>query len=262
MNKSLPQNNLIKIEPVLKCFVINRENRFVVNIELDGKQFKAHTNNTGRMLEFMHTGQIAYITSKPIGKTDFRLFAFHDNHVDSNLAALVDTRFQMQSFEIAWQRGLIPWLNSNWQMKSRDYNLYGSRIDYLAIPSEENKFEKISNSSDCPACPSNADDRLYIEVKSAAERGIDNMKNFAMYPDCPSTRGQRHIKHLTKYQNANGKSAIVFVCALPSITAFIPNKIKDPQMMPLLYKAAEDGVCLRAISIHFEPETGSFVHPR
>lgn len=266
---SSPNNlfNLIKIDPILKCSLVNRDNRFVVNVEFNGKIYKAHTNNTGRMLEFMNKGQVVYCTSKPKGKTDFRLFAFEDNSVDGDVAALVDTRYQMQSFEVAWQRGLISWLNG-WQMKSRDSDLYGSKIDYLAIPSGEIKQKyysqftishpnmKIIAQNSCPAYPSDENDKLYIEIKSAAERGINQMTNFAMYPDCPSLRGQKHIKHLTQYKNENGNSAIVFMCAIPKIDAFTPNALKDPQMMPLIKEAVDCGVCFRAINIYFDSKSG------
>ncbi len=185
----------------------------------------------------MQSGRIALCTDKPPGKTDIRLLGFDDSHITGNKAysgALIDTRLQMQSFEVAWERNLIPYLE-HWKFHKRDQDLKGSFLDYLAFSEDNNN------------------DKLYIELKSAVERGEDD---FAMYPDCPSLRGQRHVRHLTEYKREGGNSMIVFISALPGAKAFTPNTEKDPEMGSLLKKAKLAEVDIRAVSMALDIETG------
>jgi len=58
-----------------------------------------------------------------------------------------------------------------------------------------------------------------------------------MYPDCPSLRGQRHVKDLIDYVKKGGKGMIVFIAALPNVIAFKPNKKGDIKIHELLKKS-------------------------
>lgn len=143
---------------------------------------------------------------------------------------LIDTRMQMQAFEEAAENGLLQWLSGH-KLVSRNVKLGSSLIDYLF------------------AC--NGKER-YIELKSAALRGDSHC---AMYPDCPTLRGRRHIHELTNLASKGGLATIVFIAALSDIDAFKPNKTGDPEIPPLLRKAQETGVMVKAIGIHYDPST-------
>jgi sugar fermentation stimulation protein A len=154
------------------------------------------------------------------------LFAIHDG----SSSILIDTRMQMQAFEEAAGKSLLRWL-SGCKLLSRNVRLGSSLIDYLF------------------AC--NGKER-YVEVKSAALR---DDSHYAMYPDCPTLRGRRHIHELTNLASKGGLATIVFVAALSDIEAFKPNRSGDSEIPPLLQKAQETGVTVKAIGIHYDPET-------
>ena len=80
-------------------------------------------------------------------------------------------------------------------------------------------------------------------------------KHYAMYPDCPTLRGRRHVQELTNLASRGGLATIVFVAALSDIEAFKPNRSGDPEIPPLLRKAQETGVMVKAIGIHYDPKT-------
>ncbi|MBN1763427.1 MAG: DNA/RNA nuclease SfsA [Methanomicrobia archaeon] len=223
---------LIRIENPQECRIIERLNRFVVLIERDGTVYRAHITNTGRLLEFMVKGQKAFCFKTPQqhhrGKTDCRLFAIEER----GLGALIDTWLQMKAFEDALLRNLIPWL-AGCRMRKRNAALGASRsrIDYLL---------------ECH------DKQVYLEVKSAVLRD----GAYAMYPDCPTERGRKHVRELTNYVRAGGTGIVVFVAALPYVRAFKPNRAADPKLSDALVVAQSSGVDVRALGLYYNPEDG------
>jgi sugar fermentation stimulation protein A len=225
---------LIRIEHPQECRIIERLNRFVVLIERDGTVYRAHLTNTGRLLEFMVEGQKAFCFKTQQhqhhhrGKTDCRLFAIADH----GLGALIDTRLQMKAFEEALLRNLIPWL-AGCRMRKRNAALGASRsrIDYIL---------------ECQGT------QVYLEVKSAVLRD----GAYAMYPDCPTERGRKHVRELTNYAREGGTGIVVFMAALPYVRAFKPNRAADPKLYDALVVAHASGVDVRAIGLYYNPGDG------
>jgi len=80
---------LFRIDNPQECRIIERLNRFVVNIELKGNNHPAYINNTGRLHELLVKGKKAFcFRTQNTDKTDFRLFAIEE----SGLGALIDTQ--------------------------------------------------------------------------------------------------------------------------------------------------------------------------
>ncbi len=207
--------------------VVERLNRFVVLVRHKGKLLKAHNTNTGRLKELLIEGRRAFCLPKSGGKTDCRLIAVEEKFG----FALIDTSLQMRAFEFFQREGLIPWLSSErWRLKKRNHRVGSSLIDYLFEDKEGN--------------------RLFLEVKSAAFRSEDN---FAMYPDCPTERGRKHVRELLNYPSEGG---ILFVAALPKVRGFKPYCEGDPAICDLLKEAKRKGLLLKAMSLSFDPSEG------
>jgi len=217
----------LSISNVIECTIVQRINRFVVEVEIKGASYRASMNNTGRLEQFLIAGKGAFcIRHQKPGKTDFRLFAIEDGEQ----AAIIDTRLQMQAFEKALEMQIIPWLEG-FRMVSRDARLGTSRIDYLLQSDGE---------------------RIYLEVKSAVLRD----GNYAMYPDCPTARGRRHIYELTDYVRAGGRAIVLFIAALPEVNALKPYRDGDAELCDLLIKANEVGVEVRSMCMtYFHDDT-------
>ncbi len=207
--------------------IVERLNRFVVLVHRRGKLLRAHNTNTGRLKELLVKGRKAYCLTKSGGKTDCRLIAVEEKFG----FALIDTSLQMEAFEFFQREGLIPWLSpERWRLKRRNYRIGNSLIDYL--------FEERGGK------------RLLLEVKSAAFRSEDN---FAMYPDCPTERGRKHVRELLNYPSEGG---ILFVAALPKVGGFKPSCEGDPAICDLLKEAKRKGLLLKAMSLRFDPSEG------
>ena len=219
---------LLKIPQPISCRIVKKLNRFVVLIEMEGKDERAWINNTGRLTEFMVEGMQAYCHSHEGKKTGYRLFAIAEQ---GDKGALIDTQYQMRSFERAVEDGRIPWLKG-WEIIAKEPKLGKGKTDYLLQRHDETAL---------------------LEVKSAVLRtGKDG--ELASYPDCPTIRGQRHIRELTEHVRKGGKAFVCFASALPGVTGFTPYEKGDPQIPILLKKAEKAGVEIRAVSMHYDPE--------
>jgi sugar fermentation stimulation protein A len=213
---------------VVPCTFIERLNRFVALVEVNGETRKALVTNTGRLEEFMVRGRKAFCVPKEGGKTDFILVAFEDRE---GKGAVIDTRTQAKAFEKAVELSLVPWLK-DCRIKRKEVKVGSSRLDYL--------FE----------CP---EGEVYAEMKSAVLRGGEEGE-YAMYPDCPSTRGQRHIRELIELSKAGKRAMIFFVGAMPRVEKFKPYEKGDPEIARLLKEARKTGVGIHALSLSLLPD--------
>jgi sugar fermentation stimulation protein A len=217
---------LLKIENYKKGIIIERLNRFVVKARIKNKHILVHLNNTGRLEDFLKKGNGGLFL--PIeNKLKFRLSMIKES---KNIYSIIDTSLQMKCFEIALEKGYISWLKEAKILK-RNFKIDNSLIDYL-IQHKNKKY--------------------FLEIKSA----VMKYKNFAMYPDCPSIRGQKHIKELID----NSKNSIIlFVAGMKNISAFSPNKNADPKIYELLKIAKNKGVKIKAIQIYFDEKRKSVI---
>ena len=210
---------------VKECIILERINRFAVKILLDGAVLRAYINNTGRLLDFIVKGRRGFcIAHTKRLRTDCRLFAVREK----KSAAIIDTQLQMQALEKIIALNLLPW-SKGCRILKRNAKLGRSLIDYLL---------------ECDG------KKIYLEVKSAVMRNGE----YAMYPDCPSLRGRRHIAEITRHVKNGGRGAILFIAALPEVKAFKPNGLADPEVSWLLTEAKEAGVGIRALGLYYDPE--------
>jgi len=149
---------------------------------------------------------------------------------EESIFSIIDTLLQMKCFEIALEKGYISWLKGARILK-RNFRINNSLFDYLI--EYKNK-------------------EYFLEIKSA----IMKYKNFAMYPDCPSLRGQKHIRDLIKNSK---KSIILFIASMKNINSFMPNKNADPKIYELLKIAKEKGVKIKAIQIYFDKKSNNII---
>ncbi len=217
---------LLKLN-VVPCKFVERLNRFVALVEVNGEIRKALLTNTGRLEEFLIPGRKAFCTPKSGGKTDFVLIAFEDLE---GKGAIVDTRTQAKAFERAVELGLVPWLR-NCSIKRKEVRVGNSRLDYL--------FE----------CPGG---ELYGEMKSAVLRGGEKGE-YAMYPDCPTSRGRRHVRELIELTKTGKDSIIFFIGAMPGVEKFRPYEKGDSELAKLLREAKKVGVRIEGLSISLLP---------
>lgn len=216
------KHDLLVIQTPIECKVISRLNRFTVKIEINGRVDYAYIMNTGRLQDLLYNSNVGICAKKESGRLKYLLFAVKCD----KYYAIIDTRLQMKAFEHAVSNGLIPWLK-NCKIVKRDVKVFDSKLDYLL------------------SCK---DRKYYTEVKSA----VLKLNSYASYPDCPSTRGRRHIMTLIKICNLGLNGLILFIAGLPNVKGFKPNYNADRRIYELLRIALDRGVAIKAISMYFD----------
>ena len=131
-------------------------------------------------------------------------------------------------FERLLERDRIPYL-AGCSLVSRNPRIGDSMLDYLL------------------RC---GDRDVLIETKSAVLR-VDDA---ASYPDCPTTRGQRHVRELIRLVSRGEAAYIIFISALPRVRCFKPYRAGDPEIYRLLGKALRAGVGVKALSIYMDSQ--------
>jgi sugar fermentation stimulation protein A len=207
------------------CTIIKRLNRFTVLTKIGEKEEKVWLTNTGRLNEIVFENNIGLCLK--IEKPKKLRYVLVGTKVTDDEFCLIDTRLQMECFEIAHQKNLIAWLK-DFKLIKRNIRVNNSLIDYL--------FKKDN-------------DELYLEVKSAVF--FDGY--YAMYPDCPSLRGRKHVEELISLNEKGKSTMLVFIAAHPLAKAFKPNHVADPILGKLIKEAYSKGVEVHSIKMSLKP---------
>ncbi|MCE4601449.1 MAG: DNA/RNA nuclease SfsA [Desulfurococcales archaeon] len=210
---------------VIDCVFKRRLNRFVGEISINGKRTLAHITNTGRLTEYLVEDKKCKATRINGRRLKYRIVAVKDK----DAYALIDTRLQSRAFEEAIGGSLLCFLKGC-RVVAREPRVSEGRFDYLL---------------DCPQ------GRVLVETKSAVLRGP---RDEAMYPDCPTDRGVRHVRLLRELASRGARVAVIFTAAFPGARCFKPYKEGDPRLYQALSEALRDGVPVHAYSIYM---TGS-----
>ncbi len=220
--------------PTIECIVIDRLNRFVVKVWINGQEALAHTNNTGRLQEFIRKGALARCVEKHGGKTQYRLIAIQDPRIMDHRYALIDTREQMKGFENAVERGLIP-IFRKCVILQRNPRIGESMLDYkLSCKGKE----------------------FFLEIKSAVQR---KDRFIASYPDAPTMRGRRHLREIIMLIEKGIGAGVLFIAGIPETKFFTPNDDIDPSFRALLREIRRLGGLITGISMYYNTGDESIV---
>ena len=191
-----------------------RPNRFIAEVEVDGKLEIAHVPNTGRCRELLVDDAVVWLkpSDNPNRKTRFSL------HFVENKGALVSL-YSQQANSIVYDAivdGKIKEL-SGYSIHQREKTVGNSRIDiYLASENEE----------------------CYVEVKGVTLI-VDGE---ARFPDAPTERGAKHLKELIKLKKEGIRCCVFFLIQHPIGKFFRPNWENDPNFSQTLNDAYDAGV--------------------
>lgn len=193
----------------------NRPNRFIAEVEVDGKLEIAHVPNTGRCRELLVEDAVVWLkpSDNPNRKTKFSL------HFVENMGVLVSL-FSQQANSIVFdaiKNGQIKEL-SGYSVHQREKSVDNSRIDIY--------LEK-QNGESC-----------FVEVKGVTLIVGDE----ARFPDAPTERGAKHLKELIKLKKDGNRCAVFFLIQHPAGNFFRPNWDNDPKFSQTLNEAYGEGV--------------------
>ena len=204
---------------------IDRPNRFIAHVELDGSVETVHVKNTGRCRELLVPGCTVYLEkgANPARKTAYDLIAVDKGGILINMDAQAPNKV---FHEWAASGGFAPEVTA-----IRPEFVYGaSRLDFCL---------------ETPRGPH------LVEVKGVTLEEKGN----ALFPDAPTERGVRHLHELMRAVEEGHRATAFFVIQMADVLDFAPNDATHPAFGEALREAARRGVEIVAYTCRVTPET-------
>lgn len=194
---------------------IDRPNRFVAHVEINGHPETVHVKNTGRCRELLLPGSRVILnhSDNPNRKTAYDLVAVYKESL-----GLVNIDSQ------ALNQVMKEWLSAQgFDVIHPEYTYGNSRMDFYM---ERRKAVQ------------NASERYLLEVKGCTleKEGI------GYFPDAPTLRGVKHLHELIKAAGEGYRAMLAFVISMPKVTKVLPNVETHPEFGEALAEAKAAGV--------------------
>ena len=206
----------MKYENTKRAVFLDRPNRFIAHVDLNGQTETVHVKNTGRCKELLIPGTEVILEESvnPARKTKYDLICVNKSGRWINMDSQVPNKAAAE-----WIRAgrLFPE-----EVTLKTEKVYGnSRFDiYVESPCR----------------------KAFIEVKGVTLEEND----IARFPDAPTQRGVKHVEELSRCQEDGYEAYLLFVIQMKGIREFEPNWSTHPQFGEVLQKAQNAGVHLLA----------------
>ncbi len=207
---------------ISRAIFIDRPNRFVAHVDIDGAVETVHVKNTGRCKEILLPGAEVWVTASAnlSRKTRYDLVAARK---DSGLLINIDSQ--------APNKVVYEWLiKQDYDEIVPEYVFGKSRIDFC--------LEKDGR-------------RILMEVKGCTLE-IDGKGYF---PDAPTERGVKHIRELIKARESGYRGILAFVIQMDGVKEVAANVQTHPEFGEALKEAEDAGVQVLFLPCHVEPNT-------
>lgn len=207
----------MRYDRIKKAIFLERPNRFIAHILVDGVEEICHVKNTGRCSELLYKGVTIYVQEhdNPKRKTRFSLIGVKKGNQLINMDSQAPNKV------------VEEWLKAGNLFKDitriRPETKYGdSRFDFYVETKEK---------------------QVFIEVKGVT---LEEEK-IARFPDAPTERGLKHVHELIHCKKEGYEGYIIFVIQMKGIEWFEPNNRTQPEFGQALLQAQKEGVKILAV---------------
>lgn len=208
---------------IVKAVFIDRPNRFIANVSINGTPEVCHVKNTGRCKELLTENAVVYLqrSDNPARKTKYDLIAVEKGNLLINMDSAAPNKAAAEYLRKTFGENALI----------KPEKTYGnSRIDFYAEADGE---------------------KWLIEVK-----GVTLEENgHAFFPDAPTERGVKHINELCKALGEGYRACILFIIQMKGIAAFSPNDKTHLAFGEALRNAERQGVLIKAVDCLVTPDT-------
>jgi len=220
----------MKYKNILQGAFIERPNRFIAKVLVNGAEETVHVKNTGRCRELLVKGCTVYLAEA-------------DNPARK-------TRFDLVAVEKVRENGEIVLINMDSQLPNTAVYEWISRSGIFSADAEIRR-EVTHGDSRFDLFVRDSGRQTFIEVK-----GVTLESNgVAMFPDAPTERGAKHLRGLADAVAEGYEAYVVFVIQLNEVHAFEPNGTTDPHFADELSKAVSRGVNVIAVNCRVTPDS-------
>ncbi len=212
----------MKYPNITAATFLKRPNRFIAEVEVNGRKETVHVKNTGRCKELLIPGCEVFLTEpgSPGRKTTYDLVAVRKNtgilfNIDSQAPnKVVKEWLRTQDFD-----KVIP-----------EYTYGNSRIDFY--------MER-------------GDEHYLMEVKGCTLE-VDGIGYF---PDAPTERGVKHLRELAAAAQKGCKAILTFVIQMEGVSEVRPNIEMHPEFGTAFEEAKASGVDILFLKCRVEPDS-------
>ena len=195
----------MQYQHIRKAVFLNRPNRFIAEIEIDGNIEICHVKNTGRCRELLLPGTTVYV--QDFGEVRTRKTRYDLICVEKgNRLINMDSQVPNKVFQ--------EWLLKNKPISfiKPECTFGDSRFDFYFELGEK---------------------RYFAEVKGVTleQDGV------VSFPDAPTERGIKHLQELIRAVQAGYEAYVVFIIQMKDVLYFTPNTITHPAFAKALRKA-------------------------
>lgn len=194
----------------VEAVFLERPNRFIAKVQVNGKTETVHVKNTGRCRELLlpEAKVILSRSDNPERKTQYDLIA-----VEKAGLGLINIDSQ------APNQVMKEWLSGKFDVVKPEYKYGNSRIDFY--------LEK-------------GDQKYLVEVKGCTLE----QEKVGYFPDAPTLRGVKHIYELIEAKKQGFKCALAFVIQMPEVTEVRPNGKIHPEFEEAFREAKRAGIMI------------------
>ena len=215
----------MKYNDIYEGVFIERPNRFIAKVNIDGEVKTCHVKNTGRCRELLTQGAKDFLDRSPdkSRKTEYDLVAVEKNGGLFN----IDSQAPNKIFG--------EWANEG--------NFFGE----LRLIRPETFF----GNSRFDFYLETHDRKIFVEIK-----GVTLEKDgVLLFPDAPTERGAKHLSELIKAKKQGFDAYVFFIIQTENCKYFTPNAETDPTFAKRLREAADAGVGVFALTCVVTPDS-------
>ena len=209
---------------------LKRPNRFIAHVVIAGTEQIVHVKNTGRCRELLPPGAQVWCQhfDSASRKTAYDLIAVQKGERLINMDSQAPNKAAME-----WLLG--GGLGKIEELKA-ETTVGDSRFDFSFVKDGK---------------------RCYLEVKGCT---LEN-DGVCAFPDAPTVRGAKHLRHLTQLAKDGFGAYVLFVIQMEDVVCIHPNDATDPAFGQALRDAAAAGVQVLAMDCAVTPDSMTIRHP-
>lgn len=206
----------MKYKKIVEGIFLERPNRFIAYVEINGHKETVHVKNTGRCRELLIPGTAVFLemSDNPDRKTKYDLVKVKKGNRIVNMDSQAPNKV------------VEEWLKDN--------NLYSN----TTLIKREKTYEK----SRFDFYIEGDGQKAWMEVKGVT---LEN-DGVVSFPDAPSERAVKHIEHLIKARKEGYDAYVMFVVQMSGVKYFTPNYKTHEKFAEILRRAYEAGVKILA----------------
>ncbi|KAB3537343.1 DNA/RNA nuclease SfsA [Alkaliphilus pronyensis] len=212
---------------LLEGYFVRRLNRFIAEVNVNGRTEISHVPNTGRMKELLlpKAKVILRRVNDPKRKTIFDLLMVYKD----GLLIAIDSKLPNTMLDKAFKAKAIEGFNYFTEVK-REVRFGNSKFDFSL---------------------NNGREHALIEAKCVT-LVKDNFR--ASFPDAPTERGTKHVMELIEAKKCGIRGAVFFIVQREDCNKFIPNLEMDESFYEAVKLGLDYGVEFYAYKCKVTPD--------